>query len=389
MVVDLTQLSVRTARITGQHHLQKGTPCQDYVVVARDKNSIVAAVCDGVGSVPLAHYGAELHAKEGVRLARDLVATGPQSLIDTKFLAELYVRIYTRLKQITQELNIHPADAANTFLTSTLELLIMTPDETVVLSLGDGYLRWRGELRSIEGRTARFSSPGIVLPPPLLTTALLADSGDSSDLERPMGEALRREAEAFAIVAHGTTGDVLHHPIELTTDGLRFADELARQHPGFQGFPISELLYQMNSGRIYDAGLLYNLVTRLPSRPPSDVDDFATAQSIMSDTQIAPEFSTLIRRVAKATVLADSEQLRARDRQLDSAMQAATARQLLDVLRHPAPAITAEIERLRGGIHEELLASVRAVLADQFNLVVTPDHVPVWDDLTTLLIAHR
>jgi formate dehydrogenase maturation protein FdhE len=70
-------------------------------------------------------------------------------------------------------------------------------------------------------------------------------------------------------------------------------------------------------------------------------------------------------------------------------MQAATARQLLDVLRHPAPAITAEIERLRGGIHEELLASVRAVLADQFNLVVTPDHVPVWDDLTTLLIAHR
>jgi hypothetical protein len=120
-------------------------------------------------------------------------------------------------------------------------------------------------------------------------------------------------------VAHGSTGEVLHHPIELTTDGLRFADELARQHPGFQGFPISELLYQMNSGRIYDAGLLYNLVTRLPNRPPSDVDDFATAQSIMSDTQIAPEFSTLIRRVAKATVLADSEQLRARDRQLDSA----------------------------------------------------------------------
>ena len=67
---------VYAAAAIGSSHLEIGTPCQDAFAHAVLGDTLVAVVCDGAGSQPLSHVGAQTLSRRVVELLADEVADG-------------------------------------------------------------------------------------------------------------------------------------------------------------------------------------------------------------------------------------------------------------------------------------------------------------------------
>ena len=246
------EAEVRVLRVAGLAHYREGLPCQDAWAVDRDPEgkAICAVVADGVSSVKLSHFGSELLVGALARIAGELVrdTSGAWrengSIMSAAFLRELHTRTLGVYLDLCERTALHPIEATERFLCTTLHLVVMTPAETAILALADGVTGWVDSYTRIEDDTARIKPGGNV--PPLLDSVLIdaalrQDPGwaRSLALMTEVEQNLVREAASFHVVKYGPTAEVLPTSVELATDGAFYTDMLPRDQAS--GFPLVRL----------------------------------------------------------------------------------------------------------------------------------------------------
>lgn len=371
--VKLDELHIQVIRVRGQHHALQGLPCQDAVVAIQTPKVIIATVCDGVGSVPLSHYGAEIAAREVTLIVQQAISLGVESLLNSGFLASLYLQVHDRLSRISEEVGLHPTQGVELFLSTTIQIAIITPEESIVLALGDGYVTWEGVTRSIETMIGRPKPAGIALPPPLIGTAIWHHAGGRAPKEDApeWNRFLRKEAQGFYVVAFGSSRSVLQHGLELATDGLRFSDELVRPVANRGGFPLMTLLRQIDAARLTAFAELFNLCVASPGADVIKPEQ--RAEAFASLLQEHPELDQPLR-----------DYLTARSTVIPSTVSA-----------YIHAALTSQGDSLAA---QEVLASTLARLLtevgmqyirDQLHISVSSELLPLWDDVGYVRIASR
>lgn len=386
MSVDLKSLQVRSVTISGQSHLHAKRPCQDSVAFVHDTHALVAVVSDGVGSVPLAHFGAEILCRETTKIARELVASS-SGVLEAAFLAKLHQRIVKRLWQICREIQIHPSDAAQHILSATLQILIVTPEESVVFALGDGFIESDGEWMAIEEIMRRPASSQMRLPPPLLATGLWfdfispAERQELGDLETYLAE----ESRMFVVVRGGPTAAVLAQPLSLVTDGIRFCNELAHSQD-VHGFPLTQLLQHYDAAQVREAALFVNLLTHLPTaRQESELQQ---AQKQVSLLRIALkhklpgslDLADLVKGFASTLRALFHDELQV-PVELEPLLGERSTDEALVVLEKGFASTRASSRQANLQLLSELKGSVSKLLERRYGISLSPLSIPVWDDV--------
>jgi hypothetical protein len=142
---------VAGASVPGTDHIMPGEPGwknnQDSYAWFRTDNAFVAIVCDGCGSMPQSDVGAQLLATYMARTAVRGVDFGltPETTLD--YLAEHATDFITSIVSMMGGNKV--ADASRYFLFTTLGVLV-TPERTLVFSIGDGVYAVNGEVTVIE-----------------------------------------------------------------------------------------------------------------------------------------------------------------------------------------------------------------------------------------------
>jgi len=246
------EADVRVLRVPGMAHYREGLPCQDAWAIDRDPEgeAICAVVADGVSSVKLSHFGSELLAGAAARIAGELVrdTSGAWrengSIMNAAFLRELHTRTLGVYLDLCERTALHPVEASERFLCTTLHLVVMTPAETAILALADGVTGWGDSYTKIEDDTARVK-PGANVPPlidPLLVDTALQQDPVWAGALAAMTEVehnLIREAASFHVVKYGPTAEVLPKSVELATDGALYTDMQPRGRASV--FPLVRL----------------------------------------------------------------------------------------------------------------------------------------------------
>lgn len=239
--------------VPGLWHYEKGTPSQDACVVEADRSAgvVCGVVADGVSQAPLAQYGARILGGALARVALDLLAdtTGRfrvnGSFMNVGFLGELHHRTTRAYLDLCAATNFHPEVAQEHFLPTTLQLLIVTPEESAIVALADGVYRWGDRSGTIAAAVERPPSPGNY--PPLLERHIFDEARRQRARDPRRLEPLSRaeqmyvdEARAFKIVAYGSTGEVVPKGVEMGSDGAFYTDVIPAQSETL--FPLVKLV---------------------------------------------------------------------------------------------------------------------------------------------------
>lgn len=266
--VNIEELAHRMLLLRGQDHYLTGTECQDEIVVWRDDQSFIAVVCDGAGAFELSHFGSRLISREALRVFKTALEDELSknimggSFLNRNFLTTVHRQMYLGMHELVCELGMSPGNAYKTFLATTLQVMIVTPKETAVLALGDGFLSWKGQLECLSDRTQRPARLRRANHPPLLICGLAFDAGAKpirkSDAEIKV--ALHTEAMCFDIVAYAPTSELLVDGIEMSSDGLRFCDEVTNDNEADATlFPLHKLLVKHPVTKVIEMANLFNL----------------------------------------------------------------------------------------------------------------------------------
>lgn len=351
--------------IRGQHHALNGIPCQDAVVTLHDETAIIGVVCDGVGSVPLSHFGAEIAAREVAQIVRRSLASGVASLLTTGFLSSLYLETHDRLMAVSQEVGLHPTQGVELFLSTTIQIVIVTAEEAMVLALGDGYLTWEGKTRSIESMVGRPKPDGLTLPPPLLGTAMWHNAGGRTlnEAAPEWSDFLRQEARGFYVVAYGPTTLVAHHGLALASDGLRFSDELVRPTTHRAGFPLISLLERYDPASLAIDAQLFNLCVATPGSEDPVPEQRAAA--LFDLLQSHPALDAQLTRLVATS---------------GAPLPSTLSNYVRATLSSPADS-DASRAVVAAGIIRLLSTTVTGYLQARLGIAVHTDLLPLWDDV--------
>ena len=256
LAVDCGVLKVR-----GAYHYETGAPCQDGYAhrIDRASGTFCGVIADGVSAVKLAHHTAAIMSAAVAAIAEELVTDRSGafrengSFMNARFLRELHLRTARAYLDLCDETGYHPADAAERFLASTLQVVIITPRESAMFGLSDGVFRWGGTPEEVVTATGR-CDPGCNTPP--LIERLILDECElqrlgARDLFRGLDgidRALIREAESFHVIRYGPTSVVFPEVIEMATDGAHYTDMLP--HRAGEHFPLVRLAVE--EGRSFD-----------------------------------------------------------------------------------------------------------------------------------------
>lgn len=364
--------------IKGQGHFCSASECQDAVVSAKDQKSYVAVVADGAGAFELSHFGSQLLANEALQITQRLIneQEGFGGLLHENFLGELYKRLYLRFHHLIKYIGVHPGTAYKTFLASTVQILIITPEESMVLSLGDGYLQWQDRLESIEEKTERSSRLVDFNHPPLFICSLAFDAGAAPirSCDEQIRVALHEEAKSFDIIAYGPSAEVLKNPLLLSTDGIRFSAALAPANEVEVSFPLAELLAHYSADTVKNIAHIYNLATPSP-RGESKLE--LVKELINSELIAQTDFNCELQRV----ILEQFASVFARDFELSQRMKACTAKELLELLSKGVLSYKTEVAAARAVAEERAVAIARKVLSEHFNIATSDRSQSLWDDV--------
>jgi hypothetical protein len=189
-----TNYEIAGGSVAGRLHARAGRNNQDAFAWAEREGIVAAAVCDGCGSAPHSEAGARMGARIAVE---ELLRHGTD-------LAAVREAIVGRLEQIDAALQ----GAGAEYLLFTLIAAVVTPEEAVVFTCGDGLIGVNGEIRAIGPDEA----------PPYLAYALLG--GEAEFIVQ-----CRLPASGLDSLALGSDG-----AIELRLDAL-LKDELIFRNP--------------------------------------------------------------------------------------------------------------------------------------------------------------
>lgn len=351
--VDLNRIEFQTFRLRGLDHHEHQQPCQDIVLCQRSPQSIIAVVSDGAGAVPLSHLGANLLAQESIRILSELLDSTDlkqkRTILDPYLMGALHARLLNFMHEINQELEINDFDAYCLFWAATLQILIITPKETLVLALGDGYLKWQGHYTQIEKRIGRSEELCGLNYPPLLASQLALNDPDArgrSDTQARLREELFNESRAFSVVAYGATKQILSKEIVLATDGLRFASDLGAIARSWSGLTIDNLLKRYGAAEAEQILLLMSLSV---SKTGSSKRD-----SLFAD-------------IAKCSAG-------------KSGPAGLIATRINDLINGDRSEQITELQQ------ETIIAVVKRLLNDVYGIKVRPDFEGLWDDLALVKV---
>lgn len=256
----------------GQDHYLLGQPCQDAAVLHLSPELIIAAVSDGVGSVPFSEIGSEFATAALVFEASRLIKSHDGTLLSATLLGDLHSILYQRFHVFAQKAGLSAIAAYNLCLSFTLNFAIITPQETLMAGLGDGRLRLGAQSFRALDRCPRPDALKASRVPPLLAAAYANEKTLARETQtlaemrqaREQGQfspsraellldhriAQAQEAWGFYLYAHETTASALEHGIEICSDGIDYAtSEGAHQ----SDFPIRDLIDELGAdlaGRI-------------------------------------------------------------------------------------------------------------------------------------------
>ncbi len=279
--IDLAAVRSSVFVLQGQDHGALGEECQDAAIIDRNEDRILAACADGVGSVPFSDIGSSMMARAFVRHADLFLRAHHGSILDPYLLGRIHAALYLEQHAWTLAAGLSPIEAYNLFLATTLQFAIITPGETLIAGLGDGSVTLQGKTFPVLERSLRQESLRGSRVPPLLAAAYChetaipelwkylstcvatrttGDIGPSSEeLEAEHIIAQFMEAGAFYVYGYGSTPELLSGGIELTTDGVAYADwndTLAGSR-----FPLRALLSVTESEVATELAHLHNLAT--------------------------------------------------------------------------------------------------------------------------------
>lgn len=383
--VDISKLQYKAVLIRGQDHYINHTECQDAIAIHHDTQCFVAVTCDGAGGLPGTHVGARLLANEALTVAKELLADPTQayfvngSFLNEGFLGELHKRMYVATHRFANETGMEAGEAYRSFLSATVQILLMTPFETAIVALGDGFVTWNGERFSIEDRVGRPEQLREANHPPLLSCGVAFDAGSEPMREGDavIKEALQEEARSFYVVAYGPTAEIILDGAELATDGVRFTRELLRSRDGTIDFPLHKLLDMHAADEVIRAGNLFNLAADSAGKD-SKIDLLLVALNEKNGTNYCfPE----IRDAVTNAIAAEFREQFPDDPDLERLLgefdpvAAITSGLVADDYCRFALTTLAKVSEIAG------VQAARRVLVKEFDLDTFGGAVPLWDDI--------
>lgn len=129
---------VYAAAITGTSHAEIGTPCQDAFAHRVVGEVLCAAVCDGAGSAPLSHLGAQTvatHVAQG--MARDIVFGSPLHTLAHEAAFECISKVVASARQVLQS-HALASSAQLADYAATLVAAVVGPSGGWLIHVGDG-----------------------------------------------------------------------------------------------------------------------------------------------------------------------------------------------------------------------------------------------------------
>jgi uncharacterized protein YerC len=144
--------NVAAASVQGTSHIKRSQPCQDacYWVVL-DDNVLIAAVADGAGSVSMSEVGSTLAVQTAVEEIQER-AERLKTLKNQEDWSDFFQDIcHLTLNVLEAEANFLQVDKRE--LSTTLILVVATPDSIATAQIGDGAVVMREALDKITGLT--------------------------------------------------------------------------------------------------------------------------------------------------------------------------------------------------------------------------------------------
>ena len=234
---DLSAVRVRQLAVRGSWHVITGMPCQDATAILRSPDLIVAVVADGATGAPKSHYGARLLSTNMALLAKKVAQRHPGRVFPTSgFLGDLHCSMVKTFVQDARSLGISPQEAAEVYGTVTLSVMIMDKHNTLITSVGDGFLWFDNCLYDIDdlcafekiqanqkGKDEKYSYPPSVAATFLTSQMNPYTTLDTSEVSDEVALKTHRQSLAFVPALFLPTETVLRKGLVVATDGGRDA----------------------------------------------------------------------------------------------------------------------------------------------------------------------
>ncbi|RIL12287.1 MAG: hypothetical protein DCC75_00750, partial [Proteobacteria bacterium] len=275
--INLGDLAVSSLLVTGQQHAEARNACQDCIEATRSERCIVLLLADGASKTSedapsLSQFGARAQCLLGAKTVLEAMETHRGTIASPQLHSEIYQRLYDGCFGIAKDTGLHPSDAG-IFLLTTLQILIITPKETVLLALSDGAVRRPG-IGQIEAIIELVKPPYRGGTPPGIINAIELDAYESGEIAE-RGIQRGQSSQAFYVVGYWPSEEILRSGISMYSDGVWYTaaepyrqmrTRLGRPPPtrDKQHFPLEELRRNgLNSEGIEVAAALWNLAIPL------------------------------------------------------------------------------------------------------------------------------
>ncbi|MCB0317466.1 MAG: protein phosphatase 2C domain-containing protein [Bdellovibrionales bacterium] len=289
--ISLEDICIKTVQITGRKHAVNGKACQDQAVITRSRDYLVVVQSDGVSSAKYSDIGALLQSHlttEAVfESLSELESNFEGKLSSPEFLASIYSKLYLKIFQVLDEIELDAASVLKQFICATNKILIVSAEESIIFTMDDGFISLYDHLIPVEEL--------VDLPPalkeinfaPLINTAIVEDSifpeahkkkpnlnRPSISLEPPNGrmtdeyqmrfmlaidEILKEEARGFHVGFCAPSAELFSSSVLFCTDGVRFTEGIIRDER-YKYFPLFEWAEKYSQPTLEYYTALFNLV---------------------------------------------------------------------------------------------------------------------------------
>lgn len=386
----MEEISFSSFIFRGQGHYLKDQPCQDATMFCRTEEAMIFATADGVSQAHFAHLGSRMLLEKCTEFLPALLARRPSGvpLIDPDFLAEIHVEMYFACFDISRHFNLHVLDAWRLLLPTTIKVMIVTPEETIIVGLDDGLMVWQEEAFWLESIIPDRPITNANIPPLLArspaTDLQLQQSYHFHESEQGLAE----EAQALYLYAYDSTAEVMPHGVLLCSDGVIYSHEMMpasrwdRMEQQF-AFPLFHLFETLTPLDVVPLALLYNAIAE-PLRPAEyeNVYQLALLRDALSTPDGTVRFAALEEQLKQCLQRVLPANLIKKHSSIDS-----SAVDFLFI------ALQLENSALKADTVKEVMDScrgiIKGILENEIGTTLPEKLLPLWDDIGEIYIFDR
>lgn len=220
------------ASVIGSDHRRPGKfPTrnnQDAVVVCASPDLAVAVICDGCSSMPHsevgARYGANFIVRKLVEFRGQLLKGGLSYADAIDGIPVLELARQSLMERLLYELTLYPmtpSSALEQHFLFTIVGCVITPDETVTFSIGDGVIALNGVVRNMGPFPGNY--------PPYVAYGVFGS------------ERYSRDSEHLRFVIHDRVPTSSVTSLMIASDGVADWDKIAGKLPAYKKDPVGNL----------------------------------------------------------------------------------------------------------------------------------------------------